>query len=224
MSVSPQELLRRISADLSDKSHESTLEPSDPRFRELMKVVEVDDRPDGPNEKGIFSLLDDEEELCDGMYTPPMRLSAEMGEIALPAQLSAPSVPGIAGTVRATPISAEFEVLFQKMASAMIVMNSSNEAETTLYLDNPSSVFFGSRITIREFSTAPKAFNIEIASGPRAIELIEAGKQDFLAGFQNGRFNFSVHRLDTHIQTDDRPVFHRRESEDHGEQKGGGER
>ncbi|MBI2811215.1 MAG: hypothetical protein HYX67_10350 [Candidatus Melainabacteria bacterium] len=155
MSVSPNELLRRIPADARDKSRDRTLEPSDPRFREWMKVVEVDDRPDGPKEKGIFSLLDEEEEPLDGMYTPPHRLSAEMGEVALPVPLSAPTVPGIAGSVRIAQISAEFEVLFQKMASAMIVMNSSNETETTLYLDTPSSVGFGSRSTIRECSTAP---------------------------------------------------------------------
>jgi hypothetical protein len=104
----------------------------------------------------------------------------------------------------------------------MLVMNASNDVETTLFLDNPhfaSSALFGTQITIREFSTAPKAFNIEIISNPGGVALIDAGKNDLLNAFREGNFNFTVHRFDTHIeQTPDRPVFHRKEGGDQGQQ------
>jgi hypothetical protein len=103
----------------------------------------------------------------------------------------------------------------------MIVMSSSNEVETTLFLDNPSSIFCGSRITIREFSTAPKVFNIEIASNAQTIATLDAARSDLLAAFQNGKFNFSVHRFDTEVQrSEERPIFHRRENSDRDQREG----
>jgi hypothetical protein len=243
MSVLPQELMRKISA----KSHESSEQTSandlpDQRFGDLMKVASVDDRP---KDKDLFSLIEEEDDdevnepLCSAPYPTFLQTSCpsdQEPETAAVLMATSPLVaqpvpfdPGFSNVATAprVSISPGIEALFEKMASSMILMCSSNETETTLYLDNPhfaSSVFFGSKITIREFSTAPKAFNIEIASSPAAIAALEAGKQDLLAAFQQGNFNFSVHRIDSHIQ-EERPVFHRKESRDHDhrERKGGRE-
>jgi hypothetical protein len=126
---------------------------------------------------------------------------------------------------KTSALSAEMEAAFEKMASCMIVMDASKDMETTLFLDNPhfaSSALFGTQITIREFSTAPKAFNIEILSNPTGVALIDASKNDLLSAFRDGNFNFTVNRFDTHIeQTPDRPVFHRKEQGNQQEQRGG---
>jgi hypothetical protein len=132
-----------------------------------------------------------------------------------------------AASANAPVLSPEIEAVFEKMASSMIIMTSSHEVETTFFLDNPqfaSSVLFGTKITIREFSTAPKAFNIEIASNPNALSVIDASKIDLMSAFEKANFNFTVHRFDTAIQqSEDRPVLHRKESNDKGQQdqKGG---
>lgn len=110
---------------------------------------------------------------------------------------------------------AEIEALFEKMAGTMLVLSSSNESETTVFLDAPQfdrSPFYGTRITIKEFSTAPKAFNIEIASSALATNAIDIHKPALLSAFAKGDFNFSIGRFDTEILQEDRPLFHRKEA------------
>ncbi len=111
--------------------------------------------------------------------------------------------------------SAEIEALFEKMVGTMLVLSSSNESETTVFVDAPQfdrSPFYGTRITIKEFSTAPKAFNIEIASSMLALNVINAHKSALLTAFAKGDFNFSIARFDAEILQENRPLFHRKES------------
>ena len=241
MSVSlPQEIFRKPNTD-----SQKTLEPlsgdiPDGSFRELLQPLPTDEKP---RDKDLFSLMEEEEEkIIDGSawaqisLSPPFieKKKEQMGKVDTSALCSPPPVfphfiPDSPSSL-ATPIhgvlSPEIAALFEKMASSMIVMSSSGEIETTLCLDNPSSIFFGTKITIREFSTAPKTFNVEIASFTPAILAIEASKSDLLSAFQNGKFNFSIHRFETScIQNEDRPVLHRKESSnrDNKEKKGGRE-
>jgi hypothetical protein len=236
--LSPQELFRKISADSRETSKLSPKEraPGE-RFRELLQAPPADEKP---REKDFFSLIEEEEEdkkIIDGPISTqivpscsvplPMEQNKENTE-----RVEAPySIPFALSSIKPSLYSsipirnilpAEIEAIFEKMASCMLVMSSSGEAETTLFLDNPhfaSSIFFGTKITIREFSTAPKAFNVEIASSSQAIIAIEASKSGLLSAFQNGNFNFSIHRFDTHIQNEERPVLHRKESEDRDNQE-----
>ena len=237
MSILPQELMRKNSAESRESSKPiSSSDTHKQRFRELMQVSPVEDRP---REKNIFSLLEEEEDDDDqvreamgpaGQVSSPILPSNSSSEQEMqavpyipPSQSFSSGASSSASVITPyTTLTADVEALYERMASAMIVMCSSRETETTLFLDNPhfaSSQFFGSKITIREFSTAPKAFNIEIASTPNAIACLEAGKQDLLSAFQNGRFNFSVNRIDTHVQSEERPVLHRKESSDHDQQE-----
>lgn len=240
MSVpSLQEIFRKTTTD-----SQKTLEPSsrgkipDERFRKLLHALPTDERP---REKDLFSLMEEEKNL-DGPGSTQTSLHAspllcqqkkEQIENVDAAMCSPPPVfpqsisehlSSIAAPISGT-LSPEIEAMFEKMASSMIMMCSSGEVETTLFLDNPSSIFFGTKITIREFSTAPKVFNVEITSSVSAINAIESGKNDLLAAFQHGKFNFSIHRFETSIESEDRPVVHRKENSDHSnqEQKGGRE-
>lgn len=219
MSILSQEITRRSAAHskgLSETSSESEA-PSN-RFRALMEISEIDERvrqrekEEEEEEKIDSSPLDllcsppaqtflksDEKEKKEGIALdlPPSRILAGAELFSVKTQML---------------LSAEIDVLFEKMASLMLITHSSGETETTLFLDNPTSLFCGTRITVREFSTAPKAFNVEIASSPAAIAAIEAGKNDLMAAFQNGKFPFSIHRFDTQLQdVEERPLFHRKE-------------
>ena len=122
--------------------------------------------------------------------------------------------------------SIEMAELFEQMASTMIVMSSTEEQKTTLFLNSSkfsSSPFFGTRITIKEFSTAPKAFNIEIASNPVALDLLSVHKEALLAAFESGRFPFSVHRLETelHSHVENSSTSEHRDEDENPEHKKG---
>lgn len=61
----------------------------------------------------------------------------------------------------------------------------------------------GTRITLREFSTAPKVFNIEIAApSTMAHELMKSHGAALLQAFHQGDFSFSVERLDVEFDTE----------------------
>lgn len=99
-------------------------------------------------------------------------------------------------------LPAPVAALFERMVGVMTVMNTpgSGVTETTINLDNPkfaNSVFYGTQIIITEFSTAPKAYNIQLLGNQQAITLIDNNKQELLAAFQAGNYTFKVNRIDT---------------------------
>jgi len=208
MSVLSQELLQKTSNHSSAETRTS-VKPQK-QFKEVLKTEPCDEEP---HRRDLFSLVttdEEEEESVASAYALPPPLCPITADVTI-----------IQSAPVALPVQQGVEALFEKMASCMLVMSTSHEQETTLVLDSPnfaSSSFFGTQITIREFSTAPKAFNIEILANPLALTMINASKNDLLTAFQRSNFNFTVHRLETHLeQTEQRPLFHRKERDDKGE-------
>lgn len=115
--------------------------------------------------------------------------------------------------------------LMEKVGSEMIVMTSEGSTKTTLVLDSEafdSSLLKEAKITIEEFSSAPKIFNVKISAGPQAIELVRVHVEEFLKLFQERKFGFSINRIDTEL-TSSRPLFARKEKTDgegSGDQQG----
>jgi hypothetical protein len=110
-------------------------------------------------------------------------------------------------------LPAQVMELFDRMAGVMTVMTLSGMTETTITLNAPqfaSSVFFGAQIIIQEFSTAPKAFNIQLNGNPQAVALFQGNADDLMAAFQAGNYNFRVNRLETGYLSE-RPLFKRKE-------------
>jgi hypothetical protein len=113
----------------------------------------------------------------------------QLGEVAMPEKL-APYAN----------LHPEVMELFDRMAGVITVMNTSGLTETTITLNNPllaSSVFFGTQIVIREYSSAPKAFNIQVNGSPQAVALLAKNTKDVMATFEKGDYNFTVNRLET---------------------------
>jgi len=111
----------------------------------------------------------------------------------------------------------EIEELWQKLASASILMNRSQDKETTFILDTNSSVFSGMRITIKEYSTAPKIFNIELALEPTsssALSLIASHAQQLLDRFHQNSFDFSVHQIIAELQSHETIEHQKQDDED----------
>jgi hypothetical protein len=191
----PKELITGTNRPSCDHSAEpSAKRAASRRFKECM-------------EKEQNKLLDSQPE-PDSSDDDTVPLSADPGSCT-PRVLSTPfCVADIAPSVAA---GTEVEALFEKMASTMLIMHASDEKETTLLLNNPefsSSPFFGTRITVKEFSTAPKVFNIEIAADQRALSLLATHKDALLAAFEGHKLPFSVHRLDTQLHGMEKDEHH----------------
>lgn len=121
-------------------------------------------------------------------------LSAKLSEITDEITMNTP--------ITETSFPLEIEELWQKLASSSILMNNSQDQETTFILET-DSLFSGMRITIKEFQTAPKIFNIELAPGSSAaLSLVAAHVQQLSDQFRSNqtRFGFSVHRIDAELQ------------------------
>jgi hypothetical protein len=115
--------------------------------------------------------------------------------------------------------------IVSKMLGVMTIWKQTpGVTETSFTLNNPkfaSSVFFGTQIIIKEYSTAPLAFNVQLNTSPQATALLQSNLGDLMAALQAGRYNFKVNRLDTGLLVE-RPLFHRKEEanqQDTGEQK-----
>lgn len=181
-------------------------------FQELMRSEAVDDHP---KKKNLFSLVSDQEALFKQTVVPTPCPQHEAPFL----------VEGTHSTetVERTPsfFSSDVYLFFEQLCSKMIIQASSHSTETTLVIDNPHSLFFGTEITIKEFSTAPKVFNIEVLSHPTAIQTIESHSEHLLCLFRQEHFPFSVHRFDTHIRQETEPLvsFNPEMGEDEQEKK-----
>jgi hypothetical protein len=101
-------------------------------------------------------------------------------------------------------LSPQLFELYERMVGVMTVMDSSGVTETTVSLSSPqlaASVFNGAQIIIREYSTAPKAFNVQLAGSPEAVNLFQSNIDKLTAAFETGQYNFQIHRLETVLQT-----------------------
>lgn len=215
----PKELITCTKRSSSVNSDEHSLKkPALKRFKECMEKGHKE-KPSSNSwelDKDEKALSEDGENTC----ASPLSLYAHLIH-------KADGIPGIEPGLESGPVSgstriacAEIEALFEKMASTMLVMNSAKEQETTLFLDSPqfsSSAFFGTRITIKEFSTAPKVFNIEIATHQTALNLLTTHKDALLAAFEGHRLPFTVNRLDTELHSIDEHAAHRHSDKDGGQ-------
>jgi hypothetical protein len=65
-----------------------------------------------------------------------------------------------------------------------------------------SSVFKGSRIVIREYSTAPLAYNIELIGTPEAVSYFQKNLPQLQASFKDRHYRFRVNRLEAGLSQD----------------------
>lgn len=129
-----------------------------------------------------------------------------VGTQPTPLDISIPTPP-ITSTSPFVNLPPQVMQIFERMVGVMTIMTSSGITETTIHLDAPQfqgSVFFGAQITITEFSTAPKAFNIEFIGSPQGVNLFKGSIEELVAAFQAGNYNFKVHRVDTSLSPRER--------------------
>ncbi|MGH2613486.1 MAG: hypothetical protein ACRDFB_10630, partial [Rhabdochlamydiaceae bacterium] len=108
--------------------------------------------------------------------------------------------------------------LFEKMISVISILKDSGITETTLHLSTPefaNSQFYGAQIIIREYSTAPLAYNIEFFGNPLAAETFRKNLPLLRSAFNDPKYRFRINRLESSISQEDHPrVERKKESSD----------
>lgn len=122
-----------------------------------------------------------------------------------------------------TQLSSEMLALFEKMISQIFIMQANGINETTIHLNTPefaSSLFAGAQIVIKEFSTAPLAFNIEFLGSPQNSLFFEQNIASLRAAFASEDRKYSINRIDSRLLSkQEKPLFHRKEKTSDKEEK-----
>ena len=114
-----------------------------------------------------------------------------------------------------TLLSGEMLALFEKMVSQIFIMQANGLNETTINLNTPAfanSMFAGAQIVIREYSTAPLAFNIEFLGTEQNSLYFDQNIASLRAAFASETRNYTIHRIESRLLSKkEKPVFHRKE-------------
>lgn len=180
-------------------------------FKELMKINKttlVDERPyQSPFE--CFQDLKEESECSlhqdsrNNSQKDPKEMEF-LGVVPFLNQIQFFPTSQTTPVIKKADFAPEILSLIEKIGSEMIVMSSDGITRTTLILpssDTVNSFFSGMEITIEEYSSAPKIFNIKISASAEASNIIRANTHEILKLFHETKFNFSVNRLDTQISS-----------------------
>lgn len=129
----------------------------------------------------------------------------------------------VAATAAAPYLGPETLSMYFHMIGTIISMTAPNgDSQTEFILNSPTfanSKFYGASITIERFATAPYQFNIRLSGSNEAVMLFNQNIPNLQAAFQNGKFAFTVNRIDAVYK----PLFHRKErTGDKGEQDSSG--
>lgn len=95
----------------------------------------------------------------------------------------------------------EIEELWEKIAVCTLMHHSQDKDKETTFTLDTDTLFSGMRITIKEYSTAPKVFNIELAPNSNAaLSLISSHVPQLLNRFRQESFGFSVNDIIPQLQ------------------------
>lgn len=140
-----------------------------------------------------------------------------------------PDVQPVAQTAltQAQPyLNPETVPLFFQMVGAMYWMISPPGVNRTEFvLNHPAyinSKFYGARILIEKYTSAPDSFNIRLTGSDAAVTAFKEHIPTLLTAFQKGNFPFRIHRMDADYNTD-RPVFRRKERQSQSDSDMGGD-
>lgn len=105
--------------------------------------------------------------------------------------------------------STQVGALYDKLLQAIVVAHANGVQETTFFLDGnafSSSVFHGAKITITEYSTAPKVFNIDFSAHSKAVALFQSHAAELLIALQKKELGFSVNRIDSSLLAEEERI------------------
>lgn len=94
--------------------------------------------------------------------------------------------------------STQMGQLYGKLVGQLTHMHKQGIKETTITLgdDFKGSIFKGAKVTITEYSTAPKIFNIQFTASLDAVNTFQAHAANLTNAMNNGQFGFKLHRVE----------------------------
>ncbi len=131
-----------------------------------------------------------------------------------------PFLPHVEGAQPTPPtpyvqMSPQIMALYERMVGVMTIIQTTGVTETVLTLNArqfATSVLYGSQLVIREYSTAPTAFNVEFIGSSDALKLVQQNIPGLMGAVQQGNFNFSINRFDVKLSSTEKPIFSRKET------------
>jgi hypothetical protein len=101
--------------------------------------------------------------------------------------------------------------LFQKMVGTIIHIEQQGITKTEVILDSKAfenSIFYGSSISLEQYSTAPNSYNIILKGPNQAVSMFNENLDGLYNSFKKGDFSFKINRLEAEYE---RPLFKRKE-------------
>jgi len=160
---------------------------------------------------------------------PSKSKTLKIEEPTEPAQQVSQTLPPMSLAPQAPPppasasyLSPEVHQLFQTMVGLVMIKQLTHEGmqgtQTEISLDNPAyekSQFFGLKIVITEYKTAPGSFNIELMGNGSQNKILSDEKAKLISALNDNRYNlpFTVNRLDVSLKKEESDfLFKRKES------------
>ncbi len=141
-----------------------------------------------------------------GVKEEVQALPSPIEEVAAPPTLAPPLIAPPPPVVETTPymqLPPQALALFEKMVGVMTVMVQSGVRETTFTLTAEpfkGSHFFGAEVVIREYSTAPMQYNVELKGSQEAVAQFQANIPYMESALRTGGYNFGIHRIETSLK------------------------
>jgi hypothetical protein len=136
------------------------------------------------------------------------------GTIAVPFALDGTPTPPVTPT-NAGYLSPQVHQIFQTMVGLVIVKQlteGSEGTQTQISLNNPeyeNSIFYGLKLVITQYKTAPGAFNIELQGTSTQNALLNAESAKLISALNDNRYNlpFTINRLEVSLKKEDESTF-----------------
>ena len=206
-----REKILKQSSELKGKELPEKVAP--PKKEEVEEEIEETGMPPSPLTPGIAQREATKEKKTEKEEGAQLSQGAPGTDQLLAGALPAAEITSPPATPYAY-LHPQIMNILERMVGVITVMSNSGLTETTITLNSPqfaSSVFFGAQIIIQEYSTAPKAFNIQLNGNPQALDIFQGNADDLMAAFQYGNYNFKINRLDTGLLREPQHLIQRKE-------------
>lgn len=193
--ASPQKLEKPVPPTKKETFTERLIKAA-PGKEEIEQVAEAENAPATPLPQGSWEKMKAKKE---DKISEAAQTESEQNAPQIPIPIPNVIPPEITPATPYASLHPQVWDLFERMVGVMTIMNGSGITETTINLTGDqfkASPFFGTQITIREFTTAPKNYNIEMLIPSQVTKTVERNYNDLVAAFQAGNYNFKVNRLE----------------------------
>ncbi|MBS3904029.1 MAG: hypothetical protein KGZ39_01730 [Simkania sp.] len=120
-----------------------------------------------------------------------------------------------------------YELLAEMISSSITHLISNGDKETSMYLEGNwcrGTVLEGVQIVIKEFSTAPLAYNITLRCSPTTLLFLQPHLSALSAALHQEKRPYAIHHLEVELGDTSQFLFHRKSAPDNDQQNPGDHR